>query len=117
MLLPSEFIFYLLLSCSLGAYGAHTTIYGALSIWLQIVLRCSLDSVQVSPAGGFGSTFISAFFATVVLFLVGYCSCFSMGIREGLLDLSRFMALLVPLGRAILDTHCQSTLNGSHLFL
>lgn len=91
-----QFLGFLLFSCSFGAYGALAT--GALQIWLQIVLRCSLDSVLVSPTVGFDLTSISAPLAVVVLFLVYCCKGFFVGVREGLMNLLRVVPLLVPLG-------------------
>jgi hypothetical protein len=49
-------------------FHAITTIFGALSIWLQIVLQCYLNFVLVFPSVGFDLTFISVFSTVVVSF-------------------------------------------------
>lgn len=76
------FLVFMLFSCSFRALDAFFTIYGTLSIWLQIVLRCSLDSVPVSSYVGFDSTFISVFSAVVVLLRVCYCCFFDYDISS-----------------------------------
>jgi len=76
----------------------------------------------VSPSDGFDLTFINAFFAIEVLFLLYYCGSFFfffffVGLQEGLLDLLRFVALLVPLGWTIPITPYLTALNNGHFFL
>jgi hypothetical protein len=47
---------------------------------------------------GFELTFISVFSAVVIILWVCCCNCFFAGLQYELLDLSRFVVLLIPLG-------------------
>lgn len=79
----------------------------SISNWLHIVLRCSLNTVLVFLSIGFDLTFINV--PLLRWFSFGYivaCSYFFVGLQNELLDISRFMTLLMPLGYAISDVPC-----------
>jgi hypothetical protein len=68
----------------------------------------------VSPSGGFDPTSISALLAVVVLFMVYCCKGFFVGVCKGLMDLSRVVPLLVPLGCIFPGTPFQTTFYGGN---
>jgi hypothetical protein len=74
----------------------------------------SLQVVKAITTIGFVLTFMNVFFAAMVYLWVSYCIYFFVGLQIGLLDLSKFVALLPPLGCTICGTPYQTALTGDH---